>query len=381
MPRRLVVCCDGTWNSPAEPTNVFKFSQGVVDGALLGDARFTSQEVFYEDGVGVGVGVDWKDHWMGGAFGRGLGKKVRECYSWVVDHYEPGDALYFVGFSRGAFTVRSTIGLINNCGILRTKNDPALVDEAYARYRSRKQRDRPGQPDSKRFRDAHSHEDRTIRFVGVWDTVGALGIPMPGLPIPRVIKKRWGFHDETLNEHIDGAYQALAIDERRRSFKPSLWKQETTAPQSQKVEQVWFAGCHRDVGGGEAVPDLSEIALLWMVDRAMACDLAFKPGHFSVTDSPGDSNDPDTPRGRGELVGAKALTAFNNSRTGLYTCVPPYRRKLGGMDLHRQPTAEGESVASSAQTRLTRDTEYGKRSKSLAAWLAGGKGLTAVTFT
>jgi uncharacterized protein (DUF2235 family) len=378
MSKRLVVCCDGTWNDPKEkggPTNVYKFQQGVVEGVVSDDSLGMTQITKYQEGVGTST-----DHWLGGAFGRGLSAKVRDIYIWIIEHYQPHDELYFVGFSRGAFTARSTVGLIYNCGILRTRDDD-LITEAYARYKSTKRRDHPDSLDSRRFRGQHSHEDAAIRFVGVWDTVGALGIPMPGLRIPKFIQKHWAFHDVTLNKHVGGAYQALAIDEKRRPFKPSLWKQERDAPPSQEVEQVWFAGCHRDVGGGEAVPDLSEIALLWMVERAHCCDLAFKPGHFRISDNPGPNDQP-TARSRGEIVGARACTAFTDSRTGVYRLAPPYRRPLGAADRHGRAKAEGESVACSVQIRSADvNVHPPSANNSLTAWLKAKRTITQVTST
>lgn len=145
----------------------------------------------------------------------------------------PGDELYFFGFSRGAYTARSTVGLIHNCGILRSEHRDRLV-EAYDLYKSRDDHKAPHGIEAKLFRRSYSYDDVKIRFVGVWDTVGAIGIPIDGFPIPKFIKRRWGFHDTKLSSVVS-SYQALAIDERRRLFKPALWTR-TEKPQGQAVE-------------------------------------------------------------------------------------------------------------------------------------------------
>ena len=114
--------------------------------------------------------------------------------------------------------------------------------------------------------------------MGVWDTVGALGIPIDGFR-PPVLSKLWTFHDTTLSRYVLNAYHAIAIDERRRPFRPTLWiKQDDAAEQT--LQQVWFAGVHCDIGGGYRDPELSEIPLLWMADKARACGLAFAPDHL-----------------------------------------------------------------------------------------------------
>jgi uncharacterized protein (DUF2235 family) len=371
--KRLVLCCDGTWNTrqvPA-PTNVVKLSDGLVqdydaDGRPLHEPVGMPQMVKYQ----AGVGTLRMERVRGGVFGFGLSRNVRELYGYIVDRYEPGDELYFFGFSRGAYTARSAVGLIYNCGILRREHKDRL-DEAYRRYKSSNWRKRPGSEESKRFRRDHSHDDVAIRFVGVWDTVGALGIPIPGLP--RFIKQYWGFHDATLNKDVRGAYQALAIDERRGAFEPALWKQEQGAPPTQEVQQLWFAGCHRDVGGGQEVPDLSEIPLLWMLDRARVCDLAFKPDHFQLCDrgAPVD----DQARNQGKLLRPNPMAEFEDSRKGVYRFLASKQRMLGAQDKDGQPLAQGESVASSAQRRVA-ETAYGPQ--SLLAWLNAKKAVTAV---
>jgi uncharacterized protein (DUF2235 family) len=261
--KRLVVCCDGTWNRPDEesPTNVAKMALAVAE--TDGETR---QLVLYHRGVGTGR----FDRVRGGAFGWGLSRNVRDCYRYVVEHYEPDDELYFFGFSRGAYTARSTVGLIRNAGILRREHRDR-VGEAYALYRDRAATRRPKGIEATLFRRSYSHDEIVIRFVGVWDTVGALGIP--GVP-KRLCGRLWAFHDTELSSRVARAYQALAIDERRRPFVPSLWHR---SPDDHGVlEQRWFAGVHSDVGGGYPERSLADITLWWMTEKAHAAGLAFK---------------------------------------------------------------------------------------------------------
>ncbi|MEA2156849.1 MAG: hypothetical protein QOE11_2989, partial [Solirubrobacteraceae bacterium] len=256
-PKRLVVCCDGTWNTPDElrdgasaPTNVSKIALGLARE----DAAGGVQRLFYQRGVGTRR----FEHLRGGAIGFGLSRNVRDCYRFIVENYEPGDELYFFGFSRGAYTARSTAGFVRNAGILRPEHRDR-VDEAYALYRSRDSKTKPSGIESEIFRRMYSHEETKIEFVGVWDTVGALGIPIGGLRLP-FVQHLWGFHDTKLSTYVRAAYQALALDEHRSIFKPTTW---TRQPESgdQILEQVWFAGVHSDVGGGYQDPALAEIPL------------------------------------------------------------------------------------------------------------------------
>ena len=249
MSKRLVLCCDGTWNTPDQEssglpchTNVTKLALAVAEKA--DDDR--EQRVFYHRGVGTRRG----ERIRGGAFGFGLSRNVKETYRFIVDNFEPGDDLFFFGFSRGAFTARSAAGFVRNAGVLRSEC-VARLDEAYALYRDRARH--PRGVEAQLFRRSYSHETR-IRFIGVWDTVGALGIPLDGLRWVNAVNRRWQFHDTYLSTTVDAAFQGLAIDEKRRPFKPAIWRQQNDAPDHQRVKQVLFSGVHCDVGGGYPIP-------------------------------------------------------------------------------------------------------------------------------
>lgn len=317
--KRLVVCCDGTWNRPDQkyPTNVTKVAIAVAPT----DADGTEQRVFYHHGVGT----HRFDRLRGGALGVGLSRDVCDTYEFLVKNYEPGDELFFFGFSRGAFTARSTVGLVRNAGILRRENI-GLVKQAYALYRNRKNTHNPRGRESILFRHAYSHEPR-ITFIGVWDTVGTRGIPVGSSRLVKLINDRWGFHDADLSRSIDAAYHALAIDEKRGPFEPTLWRIQHDPAVKQEVEQVWFSGVHSDVGGGYEEHGLSDIALLWMVERARRHGLAFREGAFVHEPTPDTEPDPDDAIRIETRVMPNPLGQLHDSFQGLYKLTKAQPRK------------------------------------------------------
>jgi hypothetical protein len=320
--KRLVVCCDGTWNVPDQksPTNVVKLALAIADE----DSNDIEQRVFYHSGVGT----IRKERFRGGSFGKGLSHNVKQCYRWLAETYEPGDQLFFFGFSRGAFTARSVAGLVRNSGILRREHLDR-VDDAYALYRKRGSH--PRGTEAVLFRCSFSRETR-IKFIGVFDTVGALGIPSIGLGLAPLLNRRWGFHDTELSTKVGLAYQALAIDERRRPFQPTLWNRQPRRPNDpeQTLEQVWFRGVHSDVGGGYKACGLAEIPLLWMADRAAAAGLDFKEGSFSGT-APGPASEDAIAelRAAGRYVAPDGAAKPHRSRKGIYRLLRPYDRRPG----------------------------------------------------
>lgn len=277
--RRLIVCADGTWQSDKSSgpdgkgvTNVVKMRDAIAPR----DRSGVEQIVFYDEGVGNG---NWWNRVMGGAFGDGLSRNVRECYAFLTRTFQPGDQLYFFGFSRGAFTVRSLAGLVRKCGIL-PREDEKEIKEAYAFYRERGEKYHPAGALAQEFRRKHQSRETPITCVGVWDTVGSLGVPTGG-PIGMFTRQRYGFHDVRLSSTVQNGFHALAIDERRKPFSPTLWHVRAGDLQKdggQRIEQRWFAGVHSNVGGGYAECGLSDIALKWMMERAQGCGLELEPG-------------------------------------------------------------------------------------------------------
>ncbi|HEY7491116.1 MAG TPA: DUF2235 domain-containing protein [Candidatus Tectomicrobia bacterium] len=307
MSKRLIVCCDGTWNTPDQtdreavtPTNVVKMARAIAAQAPDG----TPQIVFYHEGVGTGWGVE---RLTGGAFGAGLSKLIQDAYGFLVHNYQEGDELYFFGFSRGAYAVRSAVGLIRNCGILHKLHADRLL-EAYTLYR---RDDVDAEPDGREAVAFMRNFARPVRikFIGVWDTVGALGVP--GNILQHLVGDRWEFHDVKLSKIVENAYHALAIDERRGPFKPALWEQPVPVP-NQNLEQVWFAGAHCNVGGGYADCGLSDIAFLWMKEKAAACGLAFEQAYLE------------------RFIHPNPLGALRDSKNGAFKFTGEYVRPIGG---------------------------------------------------
>jgi uncharacterized protein (DUF2235 family) len=276
--KRLVVCCDGTWNTPDQkdrgverPSNVVKLARWVLPQAPDG----TVQKVHYDRGVGTG---DFVDRLFGGAFGVGLSHNVRQAYEFLSLRHAPGDEIYLFGFSRGAYTVRRTVGMLRKCG-LAPQADKAAIQEAYAVYEKRESREEGG-ADSKAalaFRAKHGAQRIPVRFLGVWDTVGSHGIAGVLGQLGSMMS-RARFHDRILSSDVEHACHAVAIDECRRLFQPTLFRQSRTgAERGHRLEQSWFAGVHSNVGGGYENTGLSDIALHWMTARAAARGLALDP--------------------------------------------------------------------------------------------------------
>jgi uncharacterized protein (DUF2235 family) len=263
MPKRLALCLDGTWHTREDRTNPYRMSL-----LIARDAPDRWRQVVYYD---EGVGTRWHDWLSGGAIGWGLSENIRDAYAWLARRYEDGDEIFLFGFSRGAYTARSLVGLIRKCGLLRVEprtGPPALaasVREAYELYRKRHRS--PDVEEARRFRSQYSREI-PVRFIGVWDTVGRLGIPFPRIPFG---SDDYRFHDTRLSRIVQDAYQALAIDEQRADFAPTLW---TEKPEETRMEQRWFVGTHANVGGGHPRDPLPALALHWIQRKAAECGLA-----------------------------------------------------------------------------------------------------------
>lgn len=281
MPRRLVVCADGTWNTPNEtdsgvptPTNVCKMRDALVQDPA-------QQLVEYHAGVGTG---NWLDKIAGGGFGEGIDRNIKDLYLWLARTYQAGDQIFMFGFSRGAYTVRSLAGFIRNCGLLRSDHLDK-IDDAYAFYRDRTDLTAPSSVASQAFRAQYAIEANTW-FIGVWDTVGALGVPVPALKF--LDGDKYQFHDVNLSTTVKYAYQALAIDEERVPFEPCVWQSQAQPGQQldQVLDQVWFAGVHSNVGGGYPQPGLSDLTFEWMCKRAAAAGLQFKQDYLATAIHP-----------------------------------------------------------------------------------------------
>jgi hypothetical protein len=268
--KRLIICCDGTWNTPDRPTNVVKLVRGILPVANDG----MHQVVFYDQGVGT---YNFFDRVIGGAFGKGIEQNVLDAYRFLAHNYRVGDEIFCFGFSRGAYTARALGGMLNTIGLL-PKDELQDLSVAYRYYRT---------PPKKREPNIYNHNLKPeITMMGVWDTVGSLGAPTPILG--KLTKPLVGFFNTHLSAYIKNAYQALAIDEKRGPFVPALWTGDVAADQT--VQQVWFAGVHSDVGGGFKETGLSDTALMWMLQKASALGLEFDNDY--ITDKTKINPDP-----------------------------------------------------------------------------------------
>jgi uncharacterized protein (DUF2235 family) len=288
--KRLAIFCDGTWNQLASPhnTNVVLGAQAVLPRSKDG----INQASYYNEGVGTSYLVSRRlSRWIAGGLGLGLFDKIAEAYRFLVLNYELGDEIYVFGFSRGAYTARSLAGMITHCGILRREHIEN-VPRAFNFYKTRTSDMRSDSVNAKKFRAVHSYrtlmdeEERNwrrehypqsdleslplfeITYLGVWDTVGALGMPKHlGFST-----NKYQFHDASLSGRVASARHAVAIDEMRKSFEPALWDNleelRNTRGNRDDYEQLWFPGDHGSVGGGGDITGLSDSALLWILEGA-----------------------------------------------------------------------------------------------------------------
>ena len=259
--KRLVVCFDGTWKRPLDKhvSNIEKIARTVQS-----ETDGVQQTAYYVGGVGASYKVD---RVLGGSLGLGLHNNLMSAYRFLALNYAAGDKLYLFGFSRGAFTARSLVGMIDRVGLVRPDR---LIDNslpmAEERYREARRTQVSHSDSPEEFRRKYCHKHVCIPFLGVFDTVEALG---PGA----------SFHNV---DFLDGAVamgrQALALHDRRRIFRPRLWSGDPALGLVRRVQQVWFEGHHSDIGGGNPNPGLSDTTLLWMAIEASRQGLVFDEG-------------------------------------------------------------------------------------------------------
>jgi uncharacterized protein (DUF2235 family) len=279
--------------------------------ARLADAcaETATQKVLYVEGVGTGTGMlsdlgRWISKIGGGLFGWGLNRNIRAAYLALCKTYQPGDRIMIFGFSRGAYTARSLVGMIRKCGIL-AQPDAGNLRRAFRLYRQRGAGAGPDTPYVWQLRRqlspdfATSQEDVVrrgdhsylvrITYLGVWDTVGALGIPESVFGhVARLWNSRYAFHDTSLSRLVEGARHAVALDERRAPYRPTLWDNLddgaegpglNRADQSEMrpYQQMWFAGSHGIVGGSVPPDGLAAAPLAWVWQGARASGLVLRP--------------------------------------------------------------------------------------------------------
>jgi len=219
-----------------------------------------------------GMGLQWQSwrQFSDTVLGWGVDHQIRRAYGWLAMRYRPGDRIFLLGYSRGAFAVRSLAGIIDRVGLLRA--DAATernIRLAWRYYEAAEPR-----PAAAVFRSRYSHPQVDIELIGVFDTVMSLGLQLPVLWM--LSEPRYRFHDHALGKNVRHGYQALALDETRSVFEPLVW--DTAETGADRVEQVWFRGCHGDIGGQlngfEAARPLANIPLVWMAEQIERSGLA-----------------------------------------------------------------------------------------------------------
>lgn len=372
--KRIAIFLDGTWNVVSNNTNVWRLKSLCQNNQL--------QVVYYSQGVGTEHGTGL----TGGMFGAGLDQEVINAYEWLIEQYNPGDELFIFGFSRGAYTARSLSGFISKCGILQ-RGAPLGVGELFDRYKKdsfpRTIRELTTARKKNPAEQLNTQEEwmltysfpAPVKFIGVWDTVGALGIPVTHLPII----SRSDYHYLEIDLRIDNyvAYHALAIDENRNAFRPSLWTREiskSAKPEElypplrtvEAVEQRWFVGAHANVGGGYDSDLLAQIPLKWLMGKAIEHGLQF--------------------RGELKIDGDASIAPQNDSYADFLHGVDSifesrYYRPIGktpvDLDAENQTITINETIDSSVFERWRKDPSY--RPANLVDW-AKAHGVDVASF-
>jgi uncharacterized protein (DUF2235 family) len=344
--KRLAIFLDGTWNSVGDNTNVWRLkslcaSRGADDAAQL---------CYYDVGV---------NGFIGGAWGKGVSENIADAYKWLIDEYNPGDDIFIFGFSRGAYTARSLAGFIAKCGLLKP-GAPLGVNQLYERYRRADDRtlwtifDRLADGTLQATLEEQwmiKYSQRVpIKFIGVWDTVGVLGVPV--LSIPGISRSTLGFLHTGLRIPIQHGFHALAVDEHRYAFSPSV----RIAPPRDltSVEQRWFVGAHANVGGGCQSDLLAQIPLRWIMGKASLHGLTFR-------------NDVEID---GDALAAPISDSYSEFMHGAYCKVTRRHHRPIGVPSPEEPEftnpTVNETIDSSVFSRWRLHQEY--RPPNLASW-------------
>ena len=355
--KRLAIFLDGTWNDVGDNTSVWRLRS--LCAPIGSDQR--DQLVYYDTGVGTQFGEKVR----GGLYGYGIDEHVKKAYEWLVENYNDGDQIFIFGFSRGAFTARSLAGLISICGVL-LPGTPLGVSQLYDRYRTidrnKKSIRHLFDDQAKGTLSAPTREERwvlhysrnvEIEMLGVWDTVAA--IDLPGLP-------KHNFLDPNLRHDMKNAFHALAIDEHRHRFAPTLWTQSSPAASGAPhisrdftaVEQRWFIGAHANLGGGYPSDLLPQIPLQWLAGKAAGLGLTFRE---EVNVEARAHLDP-------------IADSYGSFFLGLYKrASKPYYRPIGSAPEERDGylvATINETIDASVFERWRSDTNY--RPQNLADW-------------
>ena len=356
--KRLAIFLDGTWNSVESNTNVWRMR--ALCAAKSKDGR--PQLIYYEVGV---------NGFLGGVFGQGLDENIRLAYEWLIENYNDGDEIFIFGFSRGAFTARSLAGLIALEGILKA-GSPIGLTQLFKRYQRGNEesiwtlKDKETSGDTSNLTEEERwllkySQPAKVKVVGVWDTVGSVG--MAAGNIPHISRSQFDYLQTGLFIPIQNGYHALAIDEHRSDFGPTLWtvrhpkdpNARTPPPRAlSNVEQRWFVGAHANVGGGYETDLLAQAPLRWMMQKAESHGLSFR-----------SEVAPD-----GDAVKAPIIDSYHSFGEGVYAMVSSaLYRTIGQEPVVRENgthTNVNETIDASVFERWRVDPTY--RPANLVEW-------------
>jgi type VI secretion system (T6SS) phospholipase Tle1-like effector len=374
--RRIILLLDGTWNDAEfgrSDTNITRL-RGIIGRSLDHDLVPQSADgngqhpdpdqklvsgqsqngmehlVFYQRGVGTGGSL--LNPIVGGAFGGGLALNVRRAYKFLAFYYKPGDEIFIFGFSRGAYTARSLVGYIAAAGLLTCENcTPELEGLASEFFRTPPDDRLPGVW-TRLTEYVHPREALRIKCLGVFDTVGALGIPLP--LFRRANRERYQFHNVDLSSITEVNLQALAVDEQREPFQAAAWRKPRFKDYASCTEQVWFPGVHADIGGGYIDEEngaatekrLDDLTLDWMIRRLRVHFPDFPVRSWSQETGPEWASAPQhNSRVRFYCLRPATVRSIANSKVALSGF-----RSLAGFDRHADPI--GEMLHASVLERL-----------------------------
>ena len=373
--KRLIVTCDGTWmdsdngilnGQKQAPSNVSRIGWAIKDTSRDG----FSQVVHYQAGVGTQGGR--LSRFFGGALGLGLKSNMREAYTFLAVNWHPGDEIFLIGFSRGAFTARSVGGMMGDLGLLTRQGLP-FFSEIFEDYQHRHTPGYVSQfkdvpfpnkgPFDKMYVDelvrlGFTRMGVPIKAVCCWDTVGSLGIPKIGFLLKLGLQPRemhdYQFYDTRLNPYVENAFQALSLDERRGPFQPALW--EKREGDTCNLKQVWFPGVHSNIGGGYDDEGMANITLAWMISR-LEPFMDFRPDylireHESTRQYYKDTNQRPRPWSFGEiynsLMGLYGLAGTKTRTPGDYYRMDPDT----GLPTRKRLKNTNEYIHASTRSRL-----------------------------
>lgn len=357
--KRIALFLDGTWNTTNDNTNVWRLRALTAPVGTDG----VRQSIYYNAGLGTQVGSKVR----GGMFGVGIDDILLETYRWLVENYNDGDDIFIFGFSRGSYTARSLSGFVSRCGVLKP-GGPLSIKQLYDRYRlgltvpsiERLLNHPPKNPTLEEEWLVRYSRFVNIKFLGVFDTVGSLGVPVG---ISR-FKKSHSFLNTSLRTPNIAAAHALAIDEHRPDFAPTLWTRsvpkdpkadQPRPPRSlAEAEQRWFVGAHANVGGGYSNDLLSQRPFAWMMKRAAAQGLSFR-----------SDVDQFSPKIRSPVI-----DSYGSFLGGFYRYLQrEYQRPIGADPIDSSTAVESsinETIDSSVLERWQSDETY--RPQNLAQW-------------